>query len=200
MTRIVAGSARGVRLKVPEVGTRPTSDRAREAIFSSVESMRGPWVHAQVLDLYAGSGACGLEAASRGAAMVDLIESDRHAVQVIERNREAVLASGALAVVEVHAAKVEQWVRSRAGSSARRVTYDVAFCDPPYAASADDVATVLTSFAASGALAVDGLVVLERSAHDAAWEWPNPYEGRWDRRYGEAHLWIAALGSGPRPQ
>ncbi|MFL6070876.1 MAG: RsmD family RNA methyltransferase [Actinomycetes bacterium] len=196
MTRVVAGSARGVRLKVPDVGTRPTSDRAREAIFSSVESMRGPWVHAEVLDLYAGSGACGLEAASRGAARVDLVESDRKAVKVIERNREVVMASGVPAVVEIHAAKVEQWVRSRSTQN----KYDEVFCDPPYTAGAEDVAAVLSALAATGSLAVDGLVVLERSARDAAWQWQQPFDGQWHRRYGEAHLWIAALGSVPRSQ
>lgn len=193
MTRVVAGSARGARLKVPDVGTRPTSDRAREAIFSSVESMRGPWAQAQVLDLYAGSGACGLEAASRGAARVDLVESDRKAVKVIRRNREVVMAAGVPGVVEIHASRVEQWVRS--GSI--RAKYDVVFCDPPYATDADDVAAVLSALVAAGALALDGLVVLERSARDAGWDWPHPFEGRWHRRYGEAHLWIAALGVRP---
>jgi 16S rRNA (guanine966-N2)-methyltransferase len=151
--------------------------------------MRGPWVGARVLDLYAGSGACGLEAASRGAACVDLVESDRRAVTVIERNRTSVLASGAPAAVEIHRAKAEQWVTSIANPT----RYDVVFCDPPYATDADDVAAVLSAMAGRGALAADALVVLERSARDAEWRWPRPLSARWDRRYGEAHLWISAL-------
>ena len=90
MTRIIAGVAKGRRLRVPSNGTRPTSDRAREALFSSLESLRGPFRGARVLDLYAGSGALGLEARSRGAAVVDLVESDRAAARVIEQNIVAV--------------------------------------------------------------------------------------------------------------
>ena len=158
--------------------------------------MRGPWIGSAVLDLYSGSGACGLEAASRGAARVDLVESDRGAVTVIARNRESVLASGAPAVVEIHRAKAEQWVASLshpADSRSHHTRYDVVFCDPPYATAADDVATVLGAIGEAGALARDGLVVLERSARDPEWQWSAPFTARWDRRYGEAHLWIATL-------
>lgn len=199
MTRVVGGSARGVRLKVPDDGTRPTSDRAREAIFSSLESMRGPWIDANVLDLYAGSGACGLEAASRGAARVDLVESDRRAVTVIEYNRKSVLAAGAPGAVGVHRAKAEQWVISISNAAQlnpaqyNEAQYNVVFCDPPYATDAGDIAAVLEALARAEALAPDALMVLERSARDPEWQWPRPFSARWDRRYGEAHLWIAAI-------
>ena len=189
MTRVVGGLARGVRLSVPNAGTRPTSDRAREAVFSSLESVRGPWTDATVLDLYAGSGACGLEAASRGAAQVDLVESDRKAVAVIARNRESVLASGAQGVVEIHQAAAERWVTAISNQAG----YDVVFCDPPYSAPASDVAAVLAAVAAAGALAQEAFVVLERSARDPEWLWSAPFMARWDRRYGEAHVWIAEL-------
>ena len=191
VTRIVGGSARGMRLKVPDAGTRPTSDRAREAVFSSVESMRGPWSGARVLDLYAGSGACGLEAASRGAIGVDLVESSRHATRVIELNRDALAPAVPHASVVVHQVPVERWVGRLADHTTGE--YDVVFCDPPYATPDASVRLVLDALSRSGALAPQGLVVVERSARGEAWSFSDPMRPRWDRRYGEAHLWIAGL-------
>ncbi len=125
VTRIVGGRARGRRISVPDTGTRPTSDRAREAVFSSLEALRGSFDGTQVLDLYAGSGALGLEALSRGAAQVDLVESDRRATRVIEANRSVVgggpdpssLVGG---TAQVHPITVERWLaRSQVGSAFR---------------------------------------------------------------------------------
>ena len=89
MTRIISGEARGRKLQVPSEGTRPTSDRAKEGLFSSLQ-VRFGFQDAVVLDLFAGSGALGLEAASRGAAEVVLVESDPHTCAVIRRNAEVV--------------------------------------------------------------------------------------------------------------
>ncbi|HEX5018928.1 MAG TPA: RsmD family RNA methyltransferase [Actinomycetes bacterium] len=189
MTRVVGGLARGRRLVVPSDGTRPTSDRAREAVFSSIESMRGPWHGASVLDLYAGTGACGLEAASRGASRVDLVDKDRNAVRALTTNRDAVLASDVESVVTVHQSQVERWVADATAGTG----YDVAFCDPPYAMTTAKVQEVLGVVAERGLLKPEALVVLERSSRDDPWEWQHPYRGRWDRAYGEAHLWVAEL-------
>lgn len=198
MTRIVAGLARGVRLTVPDAGTRPTSDRAREAVFSSVESMRGPWAGAHVLDLYAGSGACGLEAASRGAERVDLVESSAAAVASIEQNRRAVNASAPDAAIEVHRSTVQRWLAAAGRDQGRvQVRYDVVFCDPPYATDDSEVAGVLADLVTTATLAADGLVVVERSARAAPWIFTEPLHPRWDRRYGEAHLWIAEADDRP---
>jgi 16S rRNA (guanine966-N2)-methyltransferase len=156
--------------------------------------MRGPWTGATVLDLYSGSGAFALEAASRGAARVDLVESDRRAVAIIARNRDAVLASGTSAQVEIHHAKVERWVSSRPQQEGSKpVGYDVVFCDPPYATAAPAVAAALADLAVTGSLNADGLFVLERSSRSHQWRWPDPFSARWDRRYGEAHVWIAGF-------
>lgn len=198
MSRIVGGLARGVPLKVPDSGTRPTSDRAREAVFSSVESMRGSWVGACVLDLFAGSGACGLEAASRGAARVDLVESSGSAVAVIEQNRRRVSASAPESNVHVHRSTVQRWMVSAApGAGENPVRYDVVFCDPPYATEDAEVSDVLASLVSAAALAAGGLVVVERSARARPWTFAEPLQLRWDRRYGEAHLWIAGAGARP---
>lgn len=184
MTRIVAGSAKGRRLTVPGTGTRPTSDRAREAVFSTLESLRGAFADAVVLDLYAGSGALGLEALSRGAARVDLVESDRKAAEVIEANRAVV--SGA---AQVHAITVERWIASSQPGSG----YDVVFCDPPYAVGAVQVGAVLETLRQRRLLADGALVVLERGRRDPAWTWPPGFVAVRDRVYGEAHLWIGGL-------
>ena len=194
MTRVIGGAARGRRLVVPNAGTRPTSDRAREAVFSSLESMRGGWHGATVLDLYAGSGACGLEALSRGAAQVDLVDDDRAAFAAITANRVAVLAqaqaqSQVAARVHVHRSSVARWV----ATPPQGVSYDVVFCDPPYLTPSGEVTDALSALAAAGALGTGSLVVVERSARDAAWQWKPPLAGIWERRYGEAHLWIAEV-------
>ena len=199
VTRIVGGAARGRRLVVPSAGTRPTSDRAREAVFSSLESMRGPWQGAHVLDLYAGSGACGLEALSRGAARVDLVDEDRAAVAAITANRDAVLGglSGSTgaprdrspASIQVHRASVARWVLTPPGG----VRYDVVFCDPPYVTNSAEVADAIAALADGEALAGGSLVVVERSARDKEWQWREPFDGIWNRRYGEARLWIAEV-------
>lgn len=196
MTRIVGGAARGRRLRVPDTGTRPTSDRAREAVFSSLESLRGPWAGAVVLDLYAGSGALGLEALSRGAVHVDLVESDRVAATVLEANGAAVEgADGVRGAAQVHAITVQRWLarhaRSLDGERPDARPYDVVFCDPPYTAPSDEVAGVLSGLI--GALADGAVLVVERPHRGASWVWPPGLVALRDRAYGEAHLWIGGV-------
>jgi 16S rRNA (guanine966-N2)-methyltransferase len=150
-----------------------------------------------VLDLYAGSGALGLEALSRGASVVDLVESDKDAVTTIRANLEGVARATGPSVAHVHRQPVERWLsRPPTGTRDR---YDVVFCDPPYATSVAAVLGVLGALGQPGPagwLADDAVVVLERASRDPAWEWPAGYEALRDRRYGEAHLWIAGWGGG----
>jgi 16S rRNA (guanine966-N2)-methyltransferase len=187
VTRIVAGLAKGRRLEVPAKGTRPTSDRAREALFSSVTSRLGTLEGCAVLDLYAGSGALGLEALSRGAKSVDLVEADRQAVAVLRRNVETVRLSGA----RVHAATVERWlVPGRLETAAGLV-----LIDPPYALTHAQVAAVLDQVADCGLLGEGALVVLERAFRDGPFDWPRRFTAELDRRYGEAALWFACFDS-----
>ncbi len=190
---------------MPETGTRPTSDRAREAVFSSLESMRGPFVGAVVLDLYAGSGALGLEAASRGAARVDLVESDRRAAQVIEDNVSAVVhgVPDPGPVVTVHGTSVHRWLTRAvtAAASEQIVAYDVVFCDPPYSTPSSDVAETISSMRGAGLLADAALVVVERAHRSSDWHWPSGFAPLRDSTYGEAHLWVGeaidAVGGTP---
>lgn len=200
MTRIIGGSAKGRRLAVPGTGTRPTSDRAREALFSMVESLRGSFDGAAVLDLYAGSGGLGLEALSRGAAVVDLVESDRAAAGVIEKNRSIVGGdvSGGSSLqgsAHVHALTVERWLaRTETGGG-----YDVVFCDPPYAVGASDVMSVLEALRRRQMLADGAVVIVERGRREPDWTWPAGFVAVRDRVYGEARLWVGGLAADHEP-
>ena len=123
--RVVAGRHKGRRLRTPAgAGTRPTADRVREALFSIL----GPVDGLRVLDLYAGSGALGIEALSRGAASATFVESARLAVAAIRANLAAIGAEDA----EVAASDVVGWLRA---ASARGLAFDLVFCDPPYDAA-----------------------------------------------------------------
>jgi 16S rRNA (guanine966-N2)-methyltransferase len=181
MTRIVSGTVGGRRLTVPPgEGTRPTSERAREALFSTLEAIRGPLVGARVLDLYAGSGAVGLEALSRGAAAALLVEADTRAVRVIEANIAALGLTGA----DVVADRVQRFV-TRAPDGA---AYDICFADPPYAEDTGRLVGVLCALA-DGFLSDDAVVVIERATRDPEWLWPRGFSPVRSRRYGEATLW-----------
>jgi 16S rRNA (guanine966-N2)-methyltransferase len=196
MTRVIGGTAGGRRLTVPPgTATRPTSDRAREALFSALTSMRGPagLGGARVLDLYAGSGAVGLEALSRGAQRVLLVESDRRAADAVRAN-VAVLGLPGAQVVR------DDVARLAAGTNPQD-PYDLAFLDPPYPTPAEALHAVLSALAANGWLAAQALVVVERASRDQAWAWPSGFTAIRDRRYGEGTLWYGrAAGSGDQRQ
>ncbi|MDT7570225.1 MAG: rRNA (guanine966-N2)-methyltransferase [Actinomycetota bacterium] len=178
MTRIIAGEARGRRLQVPRGElTRPTSDRAREGLFSSLQSL-GDVEGARVLDLYAGSGALGLEALSRGAASATFVEDDPHALSAIRDNIAHVKVSGA----HVVPMKVEVFL-----AADPEPRYDVAFLDPPYDA---DVAAALVALVPW--LADDAVVAVERRTRGPELTWPPGLQPERSRRYGEATLWYAS--------
>ncbi len=188
MTRIIGGIRGGRRLTTPKgAATRPTSDRVREALFSMLESrkaLRG----SRVLDLYAGSGALGLEAASRGAARVLLVESDKTTAAIIARN---IADLDLRAFAEVRCARVGAMLERRADAA-----YDVVLADPPYPLGEDALAAELALLESGGWLAPDGLVVVERSSRSPGPAWPPGLAGEGSRRYGETTLWFAAPGLG----
>ncbi|WP_327089898.1 16S rRNA (guanine(966)-N(2))-methyltransferase RsmD [Nonomuraea sp. NBC_01738] len=187
MTRIIAGSAGGRRLDVPPGrGTRPTSDRAREGIFSTIGSLQG-LDGARVMDLYAGSGAVGLEALSRGAESAVLVESDAKAVRTIRANVASLGLSGATVVGD----RVERFL-AKPGEP-----QDVVFADPPYAVSDDDVTAVLELLRDNGWLAEDALVAIERESRGKDLVWPEGYLEERVRRYGEASVWYGRAAGHP---
>jgi len=193
MTRIISGLAGGRRIHTPPgSGTRPTSDRVREALFSRLEHLDVVH-HANVLDLYAGSGALGLEAASRGAASVLLVESDWAAVAVIRRNIADLGLPGVS--VGVRADTVERALLS--GPASVKARCDLVLADPPYDVTEEALGDVLTLLVTHGWLSADALVVVERSARSPEPRWPQGLDGAGERRYGETKMWFADF-AGPR--
>ena len=227
MARVIAGEAGGRRLAVPAGrDTRPTSDRAREGLFATVTSIVGPLDGARVLDLYAGSGAVGLEALSRGAGHVLLVESGARAARVIRENIKAIGLPGA----EVITDRVERVLARGPGPAEGR--YDVVFADPPYALPDREVTAMLSLLAggdertglaarggAAGLAACGGgptparegiadqawlgpraLVIVERATRSGPVRWPEGYVPDRARRYGEATFWYGLRAGTVRPE
>lgn len=181
MTRIIGGSAGGRRLRTPVGdGTRPTSDRVREALFSALESRVGTLSGLHVLDLYAGSGALGLEAWSRGAASVTLVERDRRTAAVISGNVKELGCSDVHVVGGSVPVVLARPPRQR---------FDLVLSDPPYPLAADAVTEDLRLLAEHAWLADDATVVVERGSRSGSVTWPEGFEPDGSRRYGETVLW-----------
>lgn len=191
MTRIISGAAGGRRLRTPGgAATRPTSERVREALFSRLEHLDAI-AGARVLDLYAGSGALGLEAVSRGAAEALLVESGRGAATVARANAAAVAPQCS----RVRADTVERVLLAGPGGA----PYDLVLLDPPYELSEDDLADVLALLVLHGWLAADALVVLERSARSPEPRWTEGLGRPEERRYGETKVWFSWYEPVPSP-
>jgi 16S rRNA (guanine966-N2)-methyltransferase len=195
MTRIIGGSAGGRRLRTPPGdATRPTTDRVREALFSALEAEFGTLRGLRVLDLYAGSGAIALEAASRGAVGVTAVESDRRTARLVAENATTLGFD-----VEVRA----QPVAGALGTSPDQ-PYDVVYLDPPYPMPADEVAHALELLVAHAWVQPGGAVVVERSARSVEPRWPEGLQLRRKKKYGETVLWYLrrhseSLGDGGSP-
>jgi 16S rRNA (guanine966-N2)-methyltransferase len=191
VTRFIGGDAGGRRISTPRgAATRPTSDRVREALFSAIESWCGSLHGLRFLDLYAGSGAVGLEAWSRGAGVVTLVESDRRTAALISDNARTIGFTRA----HVVAAPVATTLRR-----IPRAPYDVAYLDPPYPLPDDAVAADLAALARDGWLVPGAMVVVERSSRSPEPAWPEGLDGTREKRYGETVLWYAhaAVASTP---
>lgn len=177
MTRIVGGVAGGRRLSVPPRGARPTTDRVREALFNMLAA-RLDFDGLRVLDLYAGSGALGLEALSRGAASALFVESDRRAAEVITRNIAALALPGAV----VRRAAVAAVLAGGGGP------VDLVFADPPYEVPTAEVNSVLAALDRGGWLAPGAVVLVERPVQAPELTWPAGWTGRAARRYGDTRI------------
>jgi 16S rRNA (guanine966-N2)-methyltransferase len=185
MTRIIAGFAGSLTLAVPKFGTRPTSDRVREAIFSALEA-RDALEGAYVLDLYAGSGALGLEAASRGAASVTLVEKASGTTQLCRKNAEAVLRAAPkrdAVKIRVTGQPVQAFL---AGAG---IQYDVVFLDPPY--DLGDVELGHNLEALKPLLTENAIVVVERSSRSPEPNWGTALELTRRKDYGDTTVWYA---------
>ena len=184
MTRIVAGAAGGRRLAVPPRGTRPTTDRVREALFN-VLTVRRDFDGLRVLDLYAGSGALGLEALSRGAASVLFVDSDRRAAEVIGRNIE---------VVGLPGATVRRGTVATVLAAGAPEPMDLVLADPPYELASAEVDHVLASLVRDGWVDSGSVVVVERRSSAPAPAWPQGWSVWPPRRYGDSRLDGAEVG------
>ncbi|MGW1026820.1 16S rRNA (guanine(966)-N(2))-methyltransferase RsmD [Streptomyces sp. NPDC002577] len=188
MTRVIGGLAGGRRLAVPPGnGTRPTSDRAREGLFSTWEALLGPLDGVRIADLYAGSGAVGLEALSRGAAHALLVEADGRAARTVRENVRTLGLPGA----DVRTGKAAQIIAGPAPAD----PYDLVFLDPPYAVSDDDLREILLTLRTGGWLAADAVVTVERSTRGGEFRWPDGFEAIRARRYGEGTFWYGRAAS-----
>ena len=201
MSRIIAGSAGGRRLSTPAGdATRPTTDRVREAFFSSLGAWLGTaeqpadeqLAGVAFLDLFAGSGAVGLEAASRGADPVVCVESDARTCDVIRANATA--TGLAPRIVRDTA---QRFLASGVGSGV--TGFDVVWLDPPYGLADADIDALLVAVDAGGWLRPDALIVVERSARSRAPRFPADADS-WERRYGETVLHHAQVDGGAREE
>ena len=192
VSRIIAGSRRGRRIAMPRGDrTRPTSDRVREALFSAIASWAGtaaePAERALAglafCDLYAGSGAVGLEAASRGASRVMVVERDPRTAQLIRRN-----AGSLRLAIEVATTPVEQLLRRSPAQ-----TFDVVFADPPYELQSSVISDQLEQLVANHWVGAGSLMVVERSRRSPDVVWPPAAAKRWSRAYGETILSFGSL-------
>lgn len=196
MSRIIAGSRGGRRIAMPPGDrTRPTTDRVREALFSAIAAWAGTaaappeqsLAHLAFCDLYAGSGAVGLEAASRGAHPVLLVERDRRTAQLTKDNAKALGLA-----VDVTISSVEQVLQRPPARP-----YDVVFADPPYELDTSAVNAQLQQLVANRWVAPGSLVVAERSRRTPDLTWPEAAARCWSRAYGETVLHFGSLEPGP---
>lgn len=187
--RIVAGSVGGRKIEVPPRGTRPTRERVRESLFSALESaldLSG----VRVLDLYAGSGALGLEALSRGAAQATFVESDRRAARLLGRNAER------LGLADV---RIEQRTVAAALAARPREPYDLVLIDPPYAVDSAQLNDEYGLLVANGWTAPDSMVIVERPVQSDEPRWPEPLRASRSKNYGDTVVyWAAHTGSAHR--
>jgi 16S rRNA (guanine966-N2)-methyltransferase len=184
VTRVIAGTARGRRLSVPAGRhTRPTSDRAREGLFGTLLTLGGDMRGLRVLDLYAGSGAVGLEALSRGAGHVLFVEADPRAARVIRDNIAAVGLPGGELVTD----RVDRLLERGPGAGGGR--YDLVVADPPYRMPDAEVTGMLAGLASGGWLAPGAVVAVERATRSGPVGWPPGYLPDRSRRYGDTTFW-----------
>lgn len=194
MTRIIAGFAGSITIAVPGFGTRPTSDRVREAIFSALEAQNAIR-DARVLDLYAGSGALGLEAASRGAAHITLVDRVAAAAALIRQNATKMLKQAPRDAVPIIVASGQP---AQAFLNSAREEWDLVFMDPPYDLGLPELSRNLEALSAR--LSPGAIVVLERSSRTPTPVWPDGIVFEKRKDYGDTALyWLTGSAQPAAP-
>ncbi len=172
---------------MPGAGTRPTSDRVRESLFGALESLSAI-SGARVLDLYAGSGALGLESLSRGAASAEFVERGRQAAAIVRRNAAIVAKAGGMPSGRVHESAVHAFLQRASGP------FDLVFTDPPY--DLDDTAMTADLVALAPLLSSDAVVVVERARRSTPPDFTAAgLELFREKSYGDTTLWWAEPAS-----
>jgi 16S rRNA (guanine966-N2)-methyltransferase len=184
--RIIAGVAKGRILGAVAGATRPTSDRAREGLFSSLASEFGTFEGLHVLDLFGGSGAIGLESLSRGATSVHIVEKDDEAQKTIETNFEIVKKSNPAGSFHLYGMSAERFLKD-----APKDKYHLVYIDPPYDFSNQAVEDVLSALHDYEFLSSDAFIAVERTTRGAQFIWPDAYVPARERKYGQATIYYA---------
>lgn len=184
--RIIAGVAKGRPINEVAHVTRPTSDRAREAYFSTLTSEFGELDGLNVLDLYAGTGAIALEALSRGAAVVHAVENNDHAIKAITHNLDSIKSAQFPGTFHLYSMNVHRFV-----ADASQYKYHIIYIDPPYEVEDSDVTETLIHLHENGFLHPDALIAVERNSRVKELLWPDGYEEFRTKNYGQATIFYA---------
>ena len=186
--RIIAGLAKGRTLSTVAGATRPTSDRAREGLFSSLLSEYGDFLGVNFLDLFAGSGAIGLEALSRGASVVHAVEKNESACKTISVNSDLVLNSKVSGSFHLYAMSAQRFLENPAPTK-----YDIVYVDPPYDFSDVELYKCLVALRAGEFLKEDAIVAVEKASKSTALKWPSGYTALRERNYGQALIYYGKV-------
>ena len=184
--RIIAGLAKGRNLISPSGATRPTSDRAREALFSTLESEFGSINDLTVLDLYCGSGAVGAEALSRGAAVVYAVDNDEKATNVARQNFALLENISGIGTTSVITSSVGKFL-----DKTSELQFDVVFLDPPYDLPNNEIEKTLSSLVKNGFLKSSAVIAIERDSKSKRLNWPLGLKELKERKYGAATIFYA---------
>jgi 16S rRNA (guanine966-N2)-methyltransferase len=188
--RIIAGAAKGRPISAVASLTRPTSDRAREALFSSLASEFGELDGLRVLDLYAGTGAIALEALSRGAAIVHAVEKDEAAAKAISSNYDSIKSSQFAGIFHLYSMGAHRFLGDKA-----QFQYHFIYIDPPYDVDDIDIVETLVQLRENGYLHPDALIAIERNSRTREISWPYGYEEIRVKNYGQARIFYGIPAS-----
>ena len=186
--RIIAGVAKGRNLAAVAGATRPTSDRAREALFSTLLSEFGEFENLKFLDLFAGSAAVALEALSRGATLVHAVEKDDAAQRTIRANQEIVEKANPVGKFHLYAMHAQKFLAKA------EYQYDIIFMDPPYDFSDQAVHELLGLILKNNFIRKGGVIVVERATKGSYLNWPEPLKAFRTKEYGLATLYYGEMG------
>ena len=185
--RIIAGRAKGRNIDAVASATRPTSDRAREALFSTLASEFGDFDGLHVLDLYAGTGAIALEALSRGASVVHAVEKDEPAAQAIEKNYENIKSAQCPGMFHLYTMGVNRFLQDKA-----QLQYHFVYVDPPYDLDDLDVIETLIQLVSGDFLHPQALIAVERNSRVREISWPDGLEQVLEKNYGQATIFYGS--------